>query len=119
MNLAKTKKMEQTQLLQGSDLVVLTKDFLKEYTNQVTQLACDKALEKYKQEKDKNEKLTITNISAQEKCTPFTVRRWIEKGVKIGSETVKLKGARSGEKKYTVTRYDLNQFLLKKRKGAI
>jgi transposase len=92
----------------GNTLVV-SKEFFSSYTHQVAELASQKAIEQYRIERSKDEKVTVSEVAKQEKCTPPTVIEWINRGVKKGK--IKLKASRKGTRDYIISRYDLNQFL--------
>ena len=95
-----------------SDVIVVSKEFMNQYTRSVAELASIKAIEEYRTQKSKDEKLTVSDISKQEKCNPSTVISWINKGVKKGK--IKLKAYRKGTSQYIITRYDLNNFINQK-----
>lgn len=90
--------------------IVMSREFLTAYTNDVAVLASKAATEQYRLERSKDEKLTVPDIAKQEKCSNNTVKNWIKTGI----NKVKLKASRKGTRDYIVTRYDLNQFLVSK-----
>ncbi len=89
--------------------VVMSKEFFAKYTTDVTQLAAKTAIEQYKIEASKDEKLTVTEIAKQEKCSRPTVIEWINTGIKKGK--LKLLASKKNGRDYIITRFDLNRFL--------
>ena len=93
---------------QVGDAVILSKPFLQHLLNDAAKVGAKTAIVEFEALKSKQEKLTVKQVAAQEKCSTKTVISWINQGIKKGQ--LKLK-ANQKNRDYSITRHDLNEFL--------
>ncbi|WP_159076391.1 hypothetical protein [Flagellimonas amoyensis] len=84
-------------------------DYMDKLMEKVTRLAADAAVEKYKEEMMKDEKLTCNSASRKIGVSKATIIRYITNGKKVGGRTVRLKATRTG-RDYIISRLDLEEF---------
>lgn len=89
--------------------ITMRMDFMDKLMEKVTGLAADAAVEKYKEEMMKDEKLTCKSASKKLGVSKATIIRYITNGKKVGGRTVRLKATRTG-RDYIISRLDLEGF---------
>lgn len=100
--------------LEFNGAFIVSREFMSAYTKDIAEYASKKAIEAYRIEQAKKEKLSVPEIAREQGCTPPTVISWISPGLKKGK--IKLKATRKGTRSYLVSRFDLDSFLTKKNK---
>ena len=89
--------------------ITMRLDYMDKLMEKVAIVAADAAVEKYKEEMMKDEKLNSKNASNKIGVSKVTIIRYITNGKKIGGRTVKLKATKTG-RDYIISRLDLEKF---------
>lgn len=91
------------------DTVTMKMDFMDRLIEKVSGVAADRAVEKYQEEKMREEKLTCKEASMKLGVSKSTIIRYLTTGKKKGGISIKLKGLKTG-RDYIISRFDLEDF---------
>jgi len=89
--------------------ITMRMDYMDKLIEKVSGFAADRAVEKYKEEKMRDEKLGTKDASLKLGVSKVTLIRYIIKGKRVGGIVHKLKALKSG-RDYIITRLDLEDF---------
>ena len=89
--------------------ITMRMDYMDKLMERVSGFAADRAVEKYKEEKMRDEKLTAMEASKKLGVSKVTLIRYILKGKRTGGLVHRLKALKSG-RDYIITRLDLEEF---------
>ncbi|MHA7829449.1 MAG: helix-turn-helix domain-containing protein [Flagellimonas sp.] len=89
--------------------ITMRMDYMDKLIEKVAMMAADAAVEKYKEEKMRDEKLGTKQASEILGVSKVTLIRYITNGKKVGGKTIKLKATKTG-RDYIISRLDLEKF---------
>ena len=89
--------------------ITMRMDFMDKLMEKVSGVAADRAVEKYREEMMRDEKMGSKSASKKLGVSKATIIRYITNGKKIGGRTMKLKATRTG-RDYIISRLDLEEF---------
>lgn len=89
--------------------ITMRLDYMNKLMEKVAIVAADAAVEKYKEEKMRDEKLGAKLASEKLGVSKVTLIRYITNGKKIGGRIYKLKATKTG-RDYIISRLELEKF---------
>ncbi|UBZ15341.1 helix-turn-helix domain-containing protein [Flagellimonas marinaquae] len=89
--------------------ITMRLDYMDKLMEKVAMVAADAAVEKYKEEMMRDEKLSSKDASIKIGVSKVTLIRYITNGKKIGGRDYKLKATKTG-RDYIISRFDLEKF---------
>lgn len=89
--------------------ITMRLDYMDKLMDKVATVAANAAVEKYKEEMMKDEKLNSKDASNNIGVSKATTIRYITNGKKIGGRTIKLRATKTG-RDYIISRLDLEKF---------
>ena len=84
-------------------------DYMDKLIEKVAIVAADAAVEKFKEEMMRDEKLSSKDASLKIGVSKVTLIRYITNGKKVGGRTFKLKATKTG-REYIISRLDFEKF---------
>ena len=106
----KNFKAMTNDIAQVGDTIIMKIDILQVLLEKASEKGAKVAIEAYSVLKNKDEKLTPSQIAKIENCSTPTVLNWINNGVKKGNKQLFLKSEKIGLRDHRVTRHAYEEF---------
>ena len=91
------------------DTITMRMDYMDKLMEKVSSFAAERAVEKYQEEKMKDEKLTSKGAAKKIGVSKATIHRYINSGKRVGGHIVKLHATKTG-RDFIISRFDLEEF---------